>query len=148
MSARADLLAGKPCILTPERDTNLHILQREALELGMRLVQLAAAEHDAQAAQISPSAPCPGCAPRATGSRDGGLDIASTGFRDTTRVASSDPAVWTDIFITNGPAVAAAIDALGEKLEQFEALLTPESEQLTTLLQRSGPAQHQQNGYR
>ena len=34
-------------------------------------------------------------------------------FRDTTRVAGSNPAIWADIFASNREAVADAVDAVG-----------------------------------
>lgn len=63
------------------------------------------------------------------------LDIfryAAGGFRDFTRIASSDPVMWRDIFIANKPAVLAAlkgfisgVDALRDAIENddSEALL-------------------------
>ena len=41
------------------------------------------------------------------------LPEVGTSFRDTTRVAGANPAIWGDIFATNREAVAAEIDAVG-----------------------------------
>jgi len=38
---------------------------------------------------------------------------AAGGFRDFTRIASSDPVMWRDVCIANG-------DALGELIEQYQ----------------------------
>ncbi len=46
----------------------------------------------------------------------GALDVAARGFRDTTRIAASDPAVWEEIFLANR-------DALGASLRSFERAL-------------------------
>jgi prephenate dehydrogenase len=44
-------------------------------------------------------------------------------FRDTTRVAGSNPAVWADIFSTNREAVAEAVEAVGERLREAATLI-------------------------
>ena len=44
-------------------------------------------------------------------------------FRDATRVAGSNPAIWGDIFSTNREAVAEAIDAAGERLSEAAELI-------------------------
>jgi len=42
--------------------------------------------------------------------------FAAGGFRDFTRIASSDPAMWRDIAIANGPALLNSIDLFSEHL--------------------------------
>jgi cyclohexadieny/prephenate dehydrogenase len=49
--------------------------------------------------------------------------LTATGFRDTTRVAAGDPALWTAIFAQNRGAVLAALDRLEDRLERFRAAL-------------------------
>ena len=44
-------------------------------------------------------------------------------FRDTTRVAGSNPAIWGDIFSTNREAVAEAVEAVGERLREAAELI-------------------------
>jgi prephenate dehydrogenase len=44
-------------------------------------------------------------------------------FRDATRVAGSNPAVWADIFSTNREAVADAVEAVARRLEGAAALI-------------------------
>ena len=39
-------------------------------------------------------------------------ELTATGFRDTTRVAAGDPALWTAIFAQNRAAVLEALDQL------------------------------------
>ena len=51
------------------------------------------------------------------------IKVASTGFRDATRMASGDPEMWRDIFVTNRKAVLAAIDAFDESLMQLRDML-------------------------
>src|SRR5207302_1032169 len=49
--------------------------------------------------------------------------LTATGFRDTTRIASGDPSVWTGIFRHNRAAVLGALDRLGERLLLFRRAL-------------------------
>jgi prephenate dehydrogenase len=44
-------------------------------------------------------------------------------FRDTTRVAGANPAIWSDIFATNSEAVAREIDAVASRLAEAAALI-------------------------
>jgi prephenate dehydrogenase len=44
-------------------------------------------------------------------------------FRDTTRVAGSNPRVWSDIFASNREAVAEAAESLGDRLREAAALI-------------------------
>ena len=51
------------------------------------------------------------------------LDVAARGFKDTTRIAASDPAVWREIFQQNREALAEAIAAFRGALGQLEGIL-------------------------
>ena len=52
------------------------------------------------------------------------LPYAATGFRDFTRIASSHPAVWTDICLANRPALLKLTSDLKEQLSKLEHLLS------------------------
>ena len=47
----------------------------------------------------------------------------ATGFRDSSRVASSSPVMWREIVEQNAPAVLTAISELREHLDEFEAMI-------------------------
>lgn len=49
--------------------------------------------------------------------------LTATGFRDTTRVASGDPALWTGIFTQNRAALLDCLRKLTERLQKFQAAL-------------------------
>jgi prephenate dehydrogenase len=51
-------------------------------------------------------------------------ELTATGFRDTTRLAAADPALWAGIFQTNRSALLAALDSLEEHLGRFRGALT------------------------
>ncbi len=52
-----------------------------------------------------------------------GLPEVGPSFRDTTRVAGANPAIWTDIFDSNREAVANEIDAAAERLRTASDLI-------------------------
>ncbi len=54
--------------------------------------------------------------------QDGLMDYVGGGFRDTTRIASGNPDMWTDIFIDNKKEVLDAVDVFMQQLEQFKKI--------------------------
>ncbi|MCH8177931.1 MAG: prephenate dehydrogenase/arogenate dehydrogenase family protein [Proteobacteria bacterium] len=48
---------------------------------------------------------------------------ASGGFRDFTRIASSDPVMWRDVCISNGDALLALIEQYKNELDQVSAAI-------------------------
>ena len=101
--AREDLLQGAPCIITKTQKTDRRALERVATfwkALGARVSIMSPARHDASVSAISHlphivAFSLAGAVPV----KD--LIYAAEGFKDTTRVASSDPELWADIFLTN-----------------------------------------------
>jgi prephenate dehydrogenase len=51
------------------------------------------------------------------------VELAATGFRDTTRVAAGDPNLWTAIFIQNRTALLEALRPLTNRLQDFRQAL-------------------------
>ena len=54
------------------------------------------------------------------------LEFAATGFRDFTRIASSHPAVWTDICLANKNSLLDLIGGLRTQLSELERILSEE----------------------
>ncbi|MEX0884839.1 MAG: prephenate dehydrogenase/arogenate dehydrogenase family protein [Phycisphaeraceae bacterium] len=126
VAARADLFTGKPCILTPDRDTDADALEMVLnlwQTLGMRLVCLSPDEHDQQTATISHLPHAMAAMLVAVTEDRGGWAIASTGFRDTTRLASSNPPMRADILIANRDAMRDALAAMRGRLDELDRLL-------------------------
>jgi prephenate dehydrogenase len=92
--------------------------------LGMRLLHMDPVEHDRQVAAIShlPHAAAVTLVHLAVDAA--AMAVASSGFRDTTRVASGSPQVWADIFESNRTAVADALARYSELLDHFRAVVT------------------------
>jgi prephenate dehydrogenase len=122
--ASATLFNQKPCILTPLPDADPHALAIVTAlwaAVGMRVLKMSPHEHDRAVALVShvphAAATClinlglshPECA-----------QVASTGFKDTTRIGSGDPDLWREIFLANKDAVTAGIDQYIHALTEFK----------------------------
>jgi prephenate dehydrogenase len=104
----------------------------------MRLVRLSPTQHDAHAALVSHLPHALAAILVRLAADNKALNIASTGFRDATRIAAGDAAVWRDVFSTNRQAVAQAIDLLIRDLSHFRATLTAgEDAELQRFLEES-----------
>lgn len=128
MAADATLFAGKPCVLTPGPTTDVDAVELvEAMwkRVGMRVIVMDPALHDRSVALIShlPHAVAALLVKVAVAEGDSAMQVASTGFADTTRIAAGDPDIWLDIFQTNREAVMASVDLLSEELEKFRKAL-------------------------
>ena len=65
------------------------------------------------------------------------FDLAATGFRDTTRIASGDATIWTGIFQQNREAVLQAMKRYSERLAEFQrALENDDKDALDSLLKQ------------
>jgi len=51
------------------------------------------------------------------------FDFAAGGFRDFTRIASSDPTMWRDICLSNSEAILAVLDRYSEELDTLAAAI-------------------------
>jgi prephenate dehydrogenase len=130
-NAREDLFEGARWYLTPtERSSGLLYdrLQRAVTGLGARPQAIDPATHDRVMATIShlPHVVANALVAEAaeTLTRDSErLPEVGPSFRDTTRVAGSNPAIWADIFASNADAVADSVEAAARRLEQAAALI-------------------------
>jgi len=125
-AARADLFANKPCIITPEDNTDpkaLGVVESLWEMLGMSLIRMSAQEHDRQAAIISHLPHVAAVLLVQVAAEQGGWELASTGFGDTTRLASSNPPMRADILVANRKPIIEALAALRDQLDHFHQLL-------------------------
>jgi len=132
-AADGGLFDGKPCVVTPGEMADakaVEVVESVWSAVGMRLVRMTPEDHDNNVALIShlPHAAAALLVQVAIGAggESGGagvLDIASTGFADTTRIASGDPGLWVDIFRENRKALLGSLDRLGEAVHSFRELV-------------------------
>lgn len=108
--SRKDLLEGSPCIVTVTKNTNKHALKTVASfwkALGANVEIMNPVAHDRNVALIS-HLPHVVAFSLAGAIPEKSLRYAAEGFKDTTRVASSDPMLWAEIFLTNTSELAKA----------------------------------------
>jgi prephenate dehydrogenase len=130
-NARADLFDGARWYLTPTEHSSGILydrLQRTIAGLGARPQAIDAAAHDRLMATVSHLphvlANVLACQAAAELTRDSErLPEVGPSFRDATRVAGSNPAIWGDIFGGNSDAVCAAIDDAIARLEEARELI-------------------------
>ncbi len=123
--ARADLFVGATCVLTPTGRTPERLVRRaERLwrGIGMRTVRMTPAAHDRALARVS-HLPHLLAGLLMMLPAKGDLDVASTGFRDTTRLAGGDPEMWRDILLTNRKSILDALDTLDDSIVHLRDLL-------------------------
>ncbi|MBE6475372.1 MAG: prephenate dehydrogenase [Actinomyces succiniciruminis] len=109
-AADSDLFAGRPWVViadgaTPEAELAVRNL---AVDVGATPVRMTAAEHDAAVAAVShvPQLVSSLLAARLETTPENALGLAGQGLRDTTRIAASDPRLWSAIVVGNaGPVV-------------------------------------------
>lgn len=139
--ARADLFDDSAWILTPDEgsaETDIRALESVTASIGARPVRMDAGEHDRLLAYLSH---LPQLAVSAlmhvVGERAGaaGLALSGPGLRDTARLASSPPAIWRDILVTNAGAVTTALDELIAALERFKTAATDDPHELDRIFE-------------
>jgi prephenate dehydrogenase len=130
-NARADLFEGARWYLTPTERTGGILydrLQRTIADLGARPQAIDAAAHDRLMATVShlphvlANALAGQAAAELTADSERMPEVGPS-FRDSTRVAGSNPSIWGDIFAANRDAVVAAIDGVVDRLGEARALI-------------------------
>jgi len=119
--ARANLLEGAPCIVTPVPGASPDAVARVQsffAALGAVVTLRTPIEHDREVAWVShvphvlafSFALSLASAPAAAG------QLRGSGFADFMRIAASDPKLWADILVTNRKALAGPLQAQAEAL--------------------------------
>ncbi|UJA19880.1 prephenate dehydrogenase/arogenate dehydrogenase family protein [Thermoleophilia bacterium SCSIO 60948] len=130
-NARAGLFEGAAWYLTPSGDSGgitYDRLQRFVTRIGARPQAIEAESHDRVMASVShvPHVIANALvaeAAAALGRESERLPEVGRSFRDTTRVAGANPAIWADIFAANSGPVADGVDAVAERLREAAELI-------------------------
>ncbi len=130
-NARAELLEGARWYLTPTAATSgvaYDMLQRTVTELGARPQAIDPDVHDRVMATVSHlphvlANVLVQQAAAALSEESERLPEVGSSFRDTTRVAGANPAIWTQIFDTNRDAVADEVESVIERLREAAGLI-------------------------
>jgi prephenate dehydrogenase len=126
--ARADLFRGATVIITPTERTDSHAVKRVSAfweALGGRLVTLDPVTHDRATAAIShlPHLVADALVDAVVRMDPRFFEVAGRGFKDTTRIAASDPQMWREIFQENRAGLAEALAAFRAALAELERLI-------------------------
>ena len=137
-AADANLFEGKLCVLTPQASasaSDLARLERFWQSVGMRTVRMTPADHDRALAMTSHLPHVVAAALAGTLTPEN-RPLTGSGFRDTTRVAAGDPALWTGILLNNAAHVMDGLEELQQRLEAFRmAIKLGNADVLKRLLQ-------------
>ena len=125
--ADGSMFAGAVWVLTPSTNTadpTFSAVAAVVAELGADVVALSADHHDLTVAVIShvphlTAATLMGLASERAEEHASLLRLAAGGFRDMTRIASGQPAIWLDICSQNRSAILSALDGLITRLQDM-----------------------------
>ena len=134
--ADVGLYTGRQVVLTPIKATLRSNVQRATqvwTGIGAKVVTMTHEAHDSAFAAVShlphllAFAFTNAIAAQPQGERF--LELAGPGFRDFTRIAASDPAMWRDVLLANREQVLLQSQAFRDALTQLEAMVASGSAQ-------------------
>ncbi|MCW8127085.1 bifunctional prephenate dehydrogenase/3-phosphoshikimate 1-carboxyvinyltransferase [Microbulbifer halophilus] len=147
-AARDDLYIAHRIIVTPVEDTDAGHLQRVVQmwqATGAEVLNMPVREHDEVLAATShlPHVIAFGLVDTLAhdAENENIFRYAAGGFRDFTRIASSDPVMWRDIMLANRDAILKSIDLYSANLDSLRAAIaTGDSDRLMGVFTRAKAA--------
>ena len=140
MHSDEGLFKGAYCVLaktSKTRQTALNKVKKFWQRIGMKVEVMSPEKHDSVISRLShlphavSVALCNSCSGH-------DLRLAAGGFKDTARIASGEPELWKDIFLTNRKNIARDIKALKNELSKIEkALAENNSGEMMKLLKKA-----------
>jgi prephenate dehydrogenase len=128
VAGRHDLFDGRAWVLTPTPETGpdaVRLVTEVARAAGAAVRELPPEEHDRAVAAVShvPQLAASLVAARLADLDEGSVALAGQGLRDVTRIAASDPNLWTQILAGNAGAVRDVLTGLAADLDGVIAAL-------------------------
>ena len=128
VGARGDLFDGRAWVVVPHSTSSpqaVEAVRQLATAAGGTVSMMSPAEHDAAVAAVShvPQLASSLVASRLRDLTDPAVALSGQGIRDVTRVAASDPQLWTQIFAGNAVAVREVLAHLQAELAEVIAAL-------------------------
>lgn len=123
--ADAGLFQDRLTVVTPTANTDPAAAEQVVQfwrRLGSRVRTMSPADHD-RALAVTSHLPHLLASALAGVLPDSLRELTATGFRDTTRIASGEPELWTGIFLQNRPAVMEALDLLLARLDAMRTAI-------------------------
>jgi prephenate dehydrogenase len=127
-AARGDLFEGRAWVVVPteaSRPEAVDLVREVAAAAGSAVSTMSADEHDAAVAAVShvPQLAASLVAARLRDVPDSAVALSGQGVRDVTRIAASDPRLWTQILAGNARAVRQVLTLLRADLDEVIAAL-------------------------
>jgi cyclohexadieny/prephenate dehydrogenase len=151
-ASHADLFVNHRVILTPEADNDasaVELVRAMWRSAGAEVVDMTVEHHDAVLAATSHLPHVLAYtlvdALSKSSASDDLFRFAAGGFRDFTRIASSDPVMWRDIAIANKNSLLDAIDMFSEHLTQLRGAV--QEEDAAALLDTFNRAKQARDGF-
>jgi prephenate dehydrogenase len=124
VAARGDLFTGRPWVLAPTAECDPAAVRRVrelAESVGAVVSLMDAREHDEAVAVVShlPQVAASLVAARLREVPEAAVALAGQGVRDVTRIAASDPVLWTQILAGNAAAVRRVLQLAQEDLARL-----------------------------
>ncbi|MEX1906960.1 prephenate dehydrogenase [Janibacter sp. Y6] len=122
IAARPDLFEGRAWVVCADEGTEpaaVERVERVARAVGSVVSRLTPDEHDAAVAAVShvPQLAASLVAARLEPLSEHAVGLAGQGVRDVTRIAASDPGLWTQILAGNAGSVRAVLTSLRDELD-------------------------------
>lgn len=122
-AADADLFVGRPWVVVADGSSPAAelVVRNLAVDVGATPVRMRAGEHDAAVAAVShvPQLVSSLLAARLEALPENALSLAGQGLRDTTRIAASDPRLWSAIVVGNAGPVTEVLRELRGDLDRL-----------------------------
>ena len=146
--ADASLYSGRQVILTPLPQTSPELVQKATdcwAAIGSQVLRMTPENHDAAFAAVSHLPHLLAFSYfNSVANQPAGRDflsLAGPGFRDFTRIAASDPAVWRDILMSNREEILKQSQRFRHALDAFEHVMkSGNAEALEDLINKASEA--------
>jgi prephenate dehydrogenase len=132
--AYANIFQDSLCILTPTKNTSpraLSKIKKLWIQLGAKVKFLSPGEHDKILSFVS-HLPHIIAFSLISSIPSSYLSFASTGLKDTTRIAASDSEIWKDVFFSNQKNVLKGIELFQKSLVKIKSALRRNDKNLLT----------------
>lgn len=122
VAAQADLFEGRSWVVAPGPQADpgaTELVRQVAAAVGSAVLVMTPAEHDAAVAAVShvPQIAASLVATQLLDLPSSAVALSGQGIRDVTRIAASDPSMWTQILVGNAPAVRDVLESLAARLD-------------------------------
>jgi prephenate dehydrogenase len=143
LAAVNNAFVGVTCVICEKEQTDIQVLntiENVYKTMGMHLVYMDAKSHDTHAAYVSHISHITSFALANTvlekeKEENAIFELAAGGFASTVRLAKSNPAMWTPIFIQNQQNILEVLNEHISQLQKFKtALENQDAEQLQSLM--------------